>query len=557
MTKGRRQLGIALALATAGACMKAALSPAPPPSHAIASEVMALLNAPTSAGPAPAFSFQSSLPTTFPGALIPGGAEIAAIATGGSRTFVVARIPRRVSFFWPHHEWRLQDGGWTLRGLPAAGFTSSSISVPPSTTLCRGTEFATLTYRTGTEGDRLVRIVSGSEPDRSCAPITTPFSDLPLPRFELPDSVRSRQGSGFAMRSDATSSRARLETSMSPQSLADLCVPQMVAAGWIVESGTTAERGLSVTRLRANTRTGDPVTAHLIFAVLEPEVSVLGLLFAARDLASSPTPRVAFPATPEEGADLAETARRLLTEGLGREDAAALTAQPTVPEGFPPELSFPGSEVVSVAASPTTTVVISRVAAGAPFDPARFEWSIEDRRWTSMAAIRFGFSPVPAAEPTFCRGNEFVSWTYRTLTTGERLLRASVTTAPQRRACAPPSTRALPDVAMPVLQLPAGVRRFGGGGSSGSTNDAASSSRLQTDIATETLLSAMVPQMRAVGWMEQERIAGLAATSIARLVTDSRKGQPVTALLVFTAMGPYVDALLIVTRNTPEPLDGR
>jgi hypothetical protein len=67
----------------------------------------------------------------------------------------------------------------------------------------------------------------------------------------------------------------------------------------------------------------------------------------------------------------------------------------------------------------------------------------------------------------------------------------------------------------------------------------------------------MVPQMRAVGWTEQERIAGLAATSIARLVTDSRKGQPVTALLIFTAMGPYVDALLIVTRNTPEPLDGR
>jgi hypothetical protein len=99
MTKGRRQLGIALALATASACMKPALSPAPPPSHAIASEVMALLNAPTSAGPAPAWLLQPSLPETFARALIPGGAEIAAIATGGSRTVVVARIPRRVSFF--------------------------------------------------------------------------------------------------------------------------------------------------------------------------------------------------------------------------------------------------------------------------------------------------------------------------------------------------------------------------------------------------------------------------------------------------------------------------
>ena len=89
----------------------------------------------------------------------------------------------------------VQDAGWTMRTYTPPGFMSTTSSVRPYTTFCRGTEFATITYRATAEGDRLVRVAVGLEPDSSCAPMTGPMSDVPLPRFELPASVKSGGGS--------------------------------------------------------------------------------------------------------------------------------------------------------------------------------------------------------------------------------------------------------------------------------------------------------------------------------------------------------------------------
>jgi hypothetical protein len=112
--------------------------------------------------------------------------------------------------------------------------------------------------------------------------------------------------------------------------------------------------------------------------------------------------------------------------------------------------------------------------------------------------------------------------------------------------------RPLSDVPIPALELPPGTRTGSMGGSYG-IDEFESRARLETSLTGAALAAFFIPQMTAAGWKTLGPPAGDDHLSIARLTSSSRAGDPVTALLIFTALDgtPYVDAVLRVVRNKP------
>jgi hypothetical protein len=212
--------------------------------------------------PGEPYEILQSLPPEFPLALLPEGAVPNVAAVSSSLTIVVATVKSDKPFDATQFAWKLEDSGWINTSPGMRGFSMGTGA--PMLSVCRGGDFANYSFRTAANGDRMVRVSIGKEPTRSCAPMgMRPFSDVPLPILTLPPGVRSTGGGGGGGLDD-TSTRARLETTMTVDQLAAHLIPQFKEAGWKLEAGPTSDGTMSVTRFIGASRAGDPVTGQLI-----------------------------------------------------------------------------------------------------------------------------------------------------------------------------------------------------------------------------------------------------------------------------------------------------
>ncbi len=112
--------------------------------------------------------------------------------------------------------------------------------------------------------------------------------------------------------------------------------------------------------------------------------------------------------------------------------------------------------------------------------------------------------------------------------------------------------RTFSDVPLPMLELPASVRSTGGGGGGG-LDDTEARTRLETSISSESLATNFIGQMKAVGWRLESGPTTDGVMTVARMSIASRAGDPVTAMVIVTALNgtPFVDAVIRVVRNKP------
>ena len=227
-----------------------------------------LRSGPLSRVPGEPVEVLSAIPDKFPKELLPEGAEFAAAATSPSLTIVVMSLSARERFDIHKYQWRLEELGWiNVRGS-RFGFAVNGPGGGQETEMCNAGHFAHAWAETRPSGARFLRIGLGPEPRRSCAPMgMRVFSDVALPMLELPPSVRAN-GSGSSGGIDETQAASRLETALSPESLAANFIGQMKEAGWRLESGPLGDGIMVIARLSSASRAGDPVTAVLSVTAL-------------------------------------------------------------------------------------------------------------------------------------------------------------------------------------------------------------------------------------------------------------------------------------------------
>jgi hypothetical protein len=132
-------------------------------------------------------------------------------------------------------------------------------------------------------------------------------------------------------------------------------------------------------------------------------------------------------------------------------------------------------------------------------------------------------------------------------------VRASLMNDP-RRVCAAQPLTAHAEIPLPSLAVPDGA--VAGRVSMGGSSDTVSSAvRIRTDIDVEAVGSHYAAQLTAAGWRIEGRSGDSGAVSVTRLRATSVAGEPVTGLLIVTAIGGTgeLDVMLRVVRHA----DGR
>ncbi len=253
---------------------RTAASPAAQGGESVPREAMAvLLSGPEGFGNRPFDLRVGSAPAGFPGDLLPSGALVRVSAGTDGLSAVVAIVARfsadeRVVF-----EERLESAGW-INPLRPAGFAARETG--PSLSLCRGDQFATLSFLSRSEGGSYVRASVATERGRACL-VQAPsvVSNVPLPSMPVPEGARSGRAS-MGGTPDALYSSIRLTSSRGADAIGAHYARQLSAAGWTVE-GQTSDGAMSVTRLRSAGTAGSSVTALLVVTAIEGsgEVDVL------------------------------------------------------------------------------------------------------------------------------------------------------------------------------------------------------------------------------------------------------------------------------------------
>jgi hypothetical protein len=243
-----------------------------------------------------------------------------------------------------------------------------------------------------------------------------------------------------------------------------------------------------------------------------------------------------------------------------------------MPQRLPKELvPDGGATFVSGSSSPSLVVVVVSVPPDLVREPWRLQWKLEDTGWISWTPGFFGFRPaitgaagriagVPGlanAGPTLqlCKGQDFADISFWRIADGARYLRLAV--GPEaRRSCAARPMGSFSDVPLPNIEIPAGLTG-GSGGSGGGLDDTTARTRIDLSrapagVTPETLAADFVRQMAAAGW-KVETGPTKDQMSTARMIHRSRAGDPVTAIIVVTALSdtPFVDAIIRIVRNKP------
>ena len=232
-------------------------------------------------------------------------------------------------------------------------------------------------------------------------------------------------------------------------------------------------------------------------------------------------------------------------------DATELRAGPA-PDDFPKDVLPPGAEVGAVSVSTSITTVVGIASDVAATDRRKEQSRLTASGWISEGPLTRGFV-IGAFEGmiSVCRGTDFISLRYVPRPAGGSFVRAALTRDP-RRGCVSRPDMGFPDVDIPVLTAPPGLRTYGG--SSGGGGDSIySQTRLDTTQKPQEIAAYYLSQMEAEGWKVDGRANEGDVVSVTRLGITSRIGDLITAVLTITAPkgSTSLDLVLIIVRNTP------
>jgi hypothetical protein len=263
MNKSSRQLSLALVL----------LSPlalaAQQSSDTIPKELVTMLLRGPGTYPGDNFDIKIGAPAGFPADLLPKGVSPAVSTTSERQVTVVAEAPQLTMGGLLAYERELTAAGWinpssmSMRGL------MSSTSVP-ALNVCRGDQYATLSFAERKAGGVYVRASLTSDPRRgSCVAMPRPisfFADIDLPQMPPPSNTPS-MGTGSSSGSDHHHQQVRLETATSPGDIAAHYTSQLEKAGWKREA-RVSDDGLVAVRYTMQSRSKDTVVAILMVTSL-------------------------------------------------------------------------------------------------------------------------------------------------------------------------------------------------------------------------------------------------------------------------------------------------
>jgi hypothetical protein len=202
----------------------------------------------------------------FPDDLLPAGAEIAVSAVGDETTTVVATTPTLSASARVDYEQRLVAAGWTNPERPT-GFMASATG--PLVTVCRGSEFATVSFSPRPAGGSYVRAAVMTDTRRACAAQpSTAYAEMPLPSLAAPvGAVTGRASMGGT--SDTVYSAVRIRTDIPVEAVGSHYAEQLTTAGWRVEGQSGDPGAVSVTRLGATSPAGEAVTGLLVVTAID------------------------------------------------------------------------------------------------------------------------------------------------------------------------------------------------------------------------------------------------------------------------------------------------
>ena len=273
------------------------------------------------------------------------------------------------------------------------------------------------------------------------------------------------------------------------------------------------------------------------------------------------------------GANAAEDPSGVLRLGpLSRTPGEPTEILSVMPQRLPKELVPEGATFVSGSSSPSLLVVVVSVPPDIVREPWRLQWKLEDSGWIRWTPGFFGFRPaitgaagritgVPGLANAgvtlqLCKGQDFADMSFWRIADGPRYMRLAL--GPEaRRSCAARPMGSFGDVPLPSIEVPVGLGGMSNG-SSGGLDDTTAETRIDMSsapagVTPETLTADFVRQMAAAGWKVEAGPTKDQVMSTARLSHRSRAGDPVTAIIVVTALSdtPFADAIIRVVRNKP------
>ncbi|MEZ5316056.1 MAG: hypothetical protein R2752_01500 [Vicinamibacterales bacterium] len=248
----------------------------------VPSDVMAVLLQGSDVGSGRAFDLRiGSAPAAFPADLLPAGTRVNATAVGPQATTVVGTLTSYVAADQPAFEAMLTSAGWIEMVSRPKGFTAIVQGVP--LTLCRGAEFATVSFAPRMPSGMFVRASVATDASRTCAaPHMSDFSDLPLPSLRPPAGTES-SGAAIGGTPDATYTTVRLATTRPVDQIAAHYRDQLTSSGWRVEGEATENGAMSVTRFSTASTGGDPMSGMLVVTALGQSGQVDVLLRLVRN----------------------------------------------------------------------------------------------------------------------------------------------------------------------------------------------------------------------------------------------------------------------------------
>lgn len=260
-----------LALATVALCAQTvAAAPQQTQTSAantVSRDVVAVLLQGPDVAPGEAFELRMGVaPPGFPADLLPAGARVAATAMTGKATTVVGTLARFAQADRPAFESSLAKAGWIDEETRPRGLNATAHGAP--IVVCRGADFATVTFTPRDAGSTFVRASVVRDETRRCVarPIST-FGDVPMPSLRPPSGAES-SGAGIGGNSNAMYSSVRLRTGQAVETIASHYASQLSAAGWKVEAQTSEAKSIAVTRLSGASTTGEPLSGMLVVSSL-------------------------------------------------------------------------------------------------------------------------------------------------------------------------------------------------------------------------------------------------------------------------------------------------
>jgi hypothetical protein len=237
----------------------------------IPKELVSLLLRGPGSYPGDNFDIKIGAPENFPADLLPAGVKPAVSTTSERYVTVIAEAPNLSSKETLAFERELTARGWiNPSAMSMRGLLSSSMM--PSLNVCKGDQYAMLTFSPRAAGGSYIRVSLNNDPRRgSC--INTPrpmsfFADVDVPQMFPPANVRA-MGGGTSSGTDHYDQTVRMETTMSPGDVAAYYAGELEKAGW-KRDGRANTEGVSVVRLSSVSRAKETVVA-IVTATAMPD----------------------------------------------------------------------------------------------------------------------------------------------------------------------------------------------------------------------------------------------------------------------------------------------